>query len=701
MKYFIKCNCEIDAVDLLLEIDNLGMIEEFIDKDNIRKIYDYLLASSPFSADQEEYREILRKAYHFSLKVDEHFLALRAAFKLDEPELVQRAFNSCTDPLVKKQLALSLGRQRYVVECSEEELVSAMYNSRVSEFFLKLMKDLDIEKPKHPETDIYKSKNDSQIESSLYNLAMTYTNAFVNLGSGKETLMHTKEPWVAHLSKEGQFAATAGEGLVHLWNVDEGCENLTAYIDLQDSWVKAGACLGCGISNSGVWSDVDPARAILGEAIEGKDSFMKLGASMGFGIAYAGTAREDLRESLSAIITDLGIGPDTAGFAAVSLGLIFVSRSDDETINTILTAMMERPEAELDQVSSRLFGLGLALTCLGQQDKAEAVIETLRAIEHPVARYAEVAVEAASYIGSGNVLKVQDFMKKLLVHEEEGKTLPQTAAVVGLAFIAGSEKVGQEMASRLLNHILQYCDLPVKRGVPIAIAILNISNPTIQATDLLSKLAHDEDKELSLRSILSMGLIGLGTNNARISGLLKDLSNYYSKDPNHDYMTKIAQGLLSAGKGLVTANPVYSDQFLYSKAGMGSLFLIANLMLDTEINFVTKFHYSLYYLVPAIYPRWLFTLDENMENFPISVRVGQAVDTTAQVGNPRTITGFQTHQSPIVFSAGDRAEVATEEYVPVTKNLILENFVIVKKNPDFEKDKELNPRKKTSASIYF
>lgn len=82
------------------------------------------------------------------------------------------------------------------------------------------------------------------------------------------------------------------------------------------------------------------------------------------------------------------------------------------------------------------------------------------------------------------------------------------------------------------------------------------------------------------------------------------------------------------------------------------------------------------------------------------MRVGQAVDTVAQVGNPRTITGFQTHNTPIIFSHGDRAELGTEEYLPSTKNLIIENFVIVKKNPEFGKDKE-NPRKKTSASIYF
>lgn len=175
---------------------------------------------------------------------------------------------------------------------------------------------------------------------------------------------------------------------------------------------------------------------------------------------------------------------------------------------------------------------------------------------------------------------------------------------------------------------------------------------------------------------------------------------YFDKDPAHVYIAKIALGLVSAGKGLVTSNPFYSDQFLYSKVGMAGLFIITTSMLDMSVCFHEKFHYILYYLAVSLYPRWLFTIDENLENFPITVRVGQAVDTVGQVGNPRTITGFQTHTSPIVFSFGDRAEIGTEEYIPAARNLILENFVIVKKNPEFEKEKE-QPRKKTSANIYF
>ena len=519
VKHFLKNNGEIDAMDLLLEVDQLEMVSEYVDKDNIKKIYDYMLASTPFAADADEYENILRMAYKLCIKVSEPFLAMRAAMKLDDQSLVEEAFNGCTDPILKKQLAFSLGRQRLVVETKDQELTDIMSNSRLSEYYQKLLKDLDVEKPKHPD-DIYKShldkKDQTNLESLQHNTAMTYTNAFVNMVSTKDALMlDQKDPWVSHVSKASLMSAVASIGLIDMWNIEESTSNLDSYLNLKDGYAKAGACIGLGIANSGVWSDVDPARAILEEAISSKDLIMKLGASIGLGLAYAGTAREDFRDVLCPIVTDLGIGPNTSAFAALSLGLIFVSKCDEEVINTLLTCLMERPATELDQTTARYFAVALALNYLGQQEKCEPAIETLKTIDHPIARYAEVCVEAAAYVGSGNVLKIQEFLKRCIPHEEESKTMPQAMSVIGIAFIAISEKIGNDMAGRLMNHILQYCDLPVKRALPIAIGMLNISNPNIQATDLLTKLAHDEDKEMSMRAIFSLGLIGLGTNNAR------------------------------------------------------------------------------------------------------------------------------------------------------------------------------------------
>lgn len=61
-------------------------------------------------------------------------------------------------------------------------------------------------------------------------------------------------------------------------------------------------------------------------------------------------------------------------------------------------------------------------------------------------------------------------------------------------------------------------------------------------------------------------------------------------------------------------------------------------------------------------PRMLMTVDENLKPISVPVRVGQAVDVVGQAGRPKTITGFQTHSTPVLLAAGDRAELATEKY---------------------------------------
>ena len=55
----------------------------------------------------------------------------------------------------------------------------------------------------------------------------------------------------------------------------------------------------------------------------------------------------------------------------------------------------------------------------------------------------------------------------------------------------------------------------------------------------------------------------------------------------------------------------------------------------------------LYFLTPAMYPRFLITLNEELSAMPVTVRVGQAVDVVGQAGKPRTISGFQTHSTPV------------------------------------------------------
>jgi 26S proteasome regulatory subunit N1 len=93
-----------------------------------------------------------------------------------------------------------------------------------------------------------------------------------------------------------------------------------------------------------------------------------------------------------------------------------------------------------------------------------------------------------------------------------------------------------------------------------------------------------------------------------------------------------------------------------------------------------------YYLFVAAQPRMLMTVDEEGKPLPISVRVGQAVDVVGQAGKPKTITGFQTHTTPVLLSTGDRAELATGKFIPLTP--VLEGVVILKPNPDWIEEDE-------------
>ena len=112
-------------------------------------------------------------------------------------------------------------------------------------------------------------------------------------------------------------------------------------------------------------------------------------------------------------------------------------------------------------------------------------------------------------------------------------------------------------------------------------------------------------------------------------------------------------------------------------------------------------HYVIYHLALAMYPRILTTLDAELNPLITSVRVGNAVDIVGQAGSccecnslqfsfshfshpgkPKTITVFVTNNTPVLLGFGERAQLATDQYVPLTS--ILENFVILKKNPEYD-----------------
>jgi hypothetical protein len=123
------------------------------------------------------------------------------------------------------------------------------------------------------------------------------------------------------------------------------------------------------------------------------------------------------------------------------------------------------------------------------------------------------------------------------------------------------------------------------------------------------------------------------------AGMLRNLSSYYYKDAPGLHLVRVAQGLLHLGKGLTTIAPYHTDRQLLSSLALASLLTILYCGTDPSSTLCGKHAFMLYYICPAIRPRMLLTLDENGDMLPVSVRVGTAVDTVAQAGQPKSITG--------------------------------------------------------------
>lgn len=112
--------------------------------------------------------------------------------------------------------------------------------------------------------------------------------------------------------------------------------------------------------------------------------------------------------------------------------------------------------------------------------------------------------------------------------------------------------------------------------------LISVSNPKLNILDTLSKFSHDSDAEVAHNAIFAMGLVGAGTNNARLASMLRQLAQYHAKDPNNLFMVRIAQGLTHLGKGTLTLSPYHSDRQLMSPVALAGLMATLVAFLDVK-----------------------------------------------------------------------------------------------------------------------
>lgn len=713
--FFLSHNADADAVDLLSELEMIESIGEYVDENTYQRVCLYMVTMVPLLTYPDNDR-FLRTAHDIYVKYKKLTQAISLAIRLNDMDLIKADFNAADSKALRCQLALLLARQRICFELEGDDvddmdLQDCLYNTRLPEHYKSLAKELNVLDPKIPE-DIYKSHLESSrtagltnTDSARHNLASAFVNSFVNAGFGDDKLMlvegGVKQSWIWKVKEEGMVSTAASAGMLMLWDVEMGLDKIDAYTYVPEDQIKAGAALAMGIMNSGVRLDSDPTLALLGD-LEGKSVGEKVARIMGLGLAYAGSNKEDLLELLLPIVSDTGLDMQLSAVAALSLGLIFVGSAQSDVSEAIIqTFLDEDRNKQLKDKWTRFMTLGLALLFFGQQEEVDVVLETLKAIDHPMSKPASILAEICAWAGTGAVLKLQQLLHVCNEHIEEkddkkkddddeedkkdeepvdvaGEQLVQAYAVLGLSLVAMGEEVGQEMVLRQFGHLMHYGEANIRKAVPLAMGLISPSNPQMKVYDTLSRYSHDTDTDVAVNSIFAMGMLGAGTNNARIAQLLRQLASYYHRDPNALFMVRIAQGLLHMGKGTLTINPFHTDRSVLSKVAAAGLLTVALSLIDDPKSFILgDNHYLLYYLVTAMHPRFLITLDEKLQPVQVNVRVGQAVDVVGQAGRPKTITGWQTQSTPVLLGYGERAELEDEEWICLSS--VMEGICILKK----------------------
>lgn len=152
--YHMTHNAEPEAVDLLIEVERLDLLTEYVDNGNYRRTCLYLTNCHLYLPEPEN-TIVLRTSHEIYMKMGMFHDALRVALKINEKDVIDSTFATCNDPLEKKQLGYLLARQGVVVNLEEgpaaiddESLQDAvqyiMSNSNLSELFLELARDLDV-----------------------------------------------------------------------------------------------------------------------------------------------------------------------------------------------------------------------------------------------------------------------------------------------------------------------------------------------------------------------------------------------------------------------------------------------------------------------------------------------------------------------------------------------------------------------------
>ena len=118
-----------------------------------------------------------------------------------------------------------------------------------------------------------------------------------------------------------------------------------------------------------------------------------------------------------------------------------------------------------------------------------------------------------------------------------------------------------------------------------------------------------------MNAIFSLGIVAAGSNHSRLAGQMRQLAAFHSDETNQLMMVRIAQGLLHMGRGLLTLNPIHSNNFLVSNVGIAGLLISVLAFTEVDALITGRHQFLLYSLALAMNPKMTMIVNNLKINF--------------------------------------------------------------------------------------
>ncbi|KAG1142270.1 hypothetical protein G6F37_006621 [Rhizopus arrhizus] len=444
------------------------------------------------------------------------------------------------------------------------------------------------------------TKNALESRNSVYHSAVTFANAFMQVGTTSDEFLRQNLDWLSRATNWSKFSATAALGVIHKGQLAESMNLLAPYLPTHgssnnSSYSEGGSLYALGLINANHGADV--LNYLKKELKETSDEVIQHGASLGLGVAGMATANEDIYDDLKNVLFgDNAVAGEASGLA---MGLVMLGTANEQALEEMLQYAHETQHEKI----IRGLAIGMSFIMYGKEEQADGLIDKLLEDKDPVLRYGGIYTIAMAYNGTGNNKAIR---RLLHVAVSDVNDDVRRAAVTSLGFVLLRNP---KQVPRIVQLLAESYNPHVRYGATLALGISCAGTGYLDALELLEPMTKDPVDFVRQGALISQAMILIQqteNTNPKVASVRKLYEKIISdkhEDPMAKFGAVLAQGIIDAGGRNVTIS-------LLSRTGHSNMPAIVGMAVFTQF----WYWYPLTHMLSLSFtPTAIIGLNKNLE----------------------------------------------------------------------------------------